>query len=703
MTVINKIREKSGLMIGVIAAALGLFILSDLFSSGGGELFGGNKRVVGEVAGDEVTLEEFSAEYERVRENYARSSGGAVPENLLPSIRAQAWQQILFQRAYKNECKKLGIAITSAELIDMIRGNNVHPGVVQSFANPETGELDRNALNNFLSNLRQYDPSVQASWQSFSQSLPPDRLRTKYENMLSKTAYVTSEEAKRAYKDKNNRADIEYLYVPLSTIPDSTLEISDNDLRSYFNKHKTDFEAEDNREIEYLSFPFRATGRDIAKVQQSLRDLIEPFKQTQNDTAFVAANSDVTQGGITSVSPSNVPVELSYEQGFEELQVGKVYGPYNAGKEFRMFKIIGQEQDSLPTARASHILFKIEDGKEAEALRKAKEVLQKIKDGANFALMAQAHGTDGTKERGGDLGWFKEGTMVQKFNDAVMNATEPGLLPEPLKTQFGYHLIKVTQTKVYKKYIIGTIRKAISPSDVTIDSVYRYAGHFTQYQNREELSQNLDSGMVLNQALRVAPTATHLNNLSGSGIRQVVMWAYKDDTKIGETSEIFDLENEFLIAIVNKKTKKGEASFENAKAEIRAAVLTQKKVEKIKEKLQNLGGTIEEIKTAYGTDAVIYAQKDLPISENNLQNIGTAPALIGQAFSLKDGEQSAPVETDNGVAIVRLNKLDTAPEVADYASYKTDLESQRTSATAFKIGKALEKLYKVKEQLYKYY
>ncbi len=703
MTLINKIRERTGLMIGIIAAALGLFILSDLFSSGGLELFNPTKRIVGTIGGQEVSLEEFATEYERIRNNYALSTGSAPPENILPSIRQQAWDQLIFRVAFRKEFDKLGLQVTDAEIIDMVQGNNIHPGVAQSFTNPQTGEVDRAAIQNFLANLDKYDVSAQASWYNFERDLAPSRLREKYERMLSKTFYATSLQAKREYQSKNSKAELRYVFVPFSSIEDSTISVSDSELRDYFTKNRKDFEGEANRELEYLSFSSRPSAEDIQNLQKQLEALREPFAQTKNDTAFVEANSD-RPNGITVVLPSNLPTELQYVEGLDGLYEGEVHGPYNAGTVFRMYKYVRKVQDSVPSARARHILFQAEGSEDdASVLKRANEVLRQIRAGASFEEMAREHGTDGTKERGGDLGWFTQGTMVEEFNDAVMNATAPGVLPQPVKTQFGYHLIEVTNTKTFDKYLIATIERDITPSDETIDRVYRQAGKYTQFKNRDELANNLDSGMILYQALNVPPTARSINNLTGNRVRQIVTWAYGDEAKVGDVSEIFDLDDQFIIAVLNKKREKGDITFEDVQEDVRTALLKKKKEEKIVNKLSELGGSLEEIQAAYGTGATIHPASGVSFDNPNITAVGFAPRVVGSAFSMKEGERSQPIVEANGVVLVELVSFDEAMEVADYSAYRRDVETRHNANASFKVNKALEKLYKVEENLHKYY
>lgn len=83
--------------------------------------------------------------------------------------------------------------------------------------------------------------------------------------------------------------------------------------------------------------------------------------------------------------------------------------------------------------RCAHILVE----KQSQAL----EVLERVRRGEDFAKVAQEVSQDGSRRRGGDLGWFGRGVMVREFEQAAF-ALQKGQISEPVKTQFGYHIIK---------------------------------------------------------------------------------------------------------------------------------------------------------------------------------------------------------------------------------------------------------------------
>ena len=153
MALINKIREKSGVAVTVIAISLILFMVGgDLL--GPNSLLGDSKQVVGEIAGKEINIKDFQSRVDGFRQNYEAQSGRSLNEGELASLRDQAWNQFVVDIAYKKQYDKLGLAVTDEELYDMVQGNHISPSILQAFSDPTTGRFDKNAVINYLKNLK---------------------------------------------------------------------------------------------------------------------------------------------------------------------------------------------------------------------------------------------------------------------------------------------------------------------------------------------------------------------------------------------------------------------------------------------------------------------------------------------------------------------------------------------------------------------
>jgi peptidyl-prolyl cis-trans isomerase D len=196
---------------------LGLFIVgSDLLGPAGTSGMFGNDEKIGEIAGEKITLQAFQAELQQTQANYAMQTGRTPAEAEMGGMRDQAWNQIIFRTAYQEQFNKLGLAVTDDELEDMVQGSHVHPVIKQTFVNPTTKEFDKALVIRYLQSLRSdsISPQQRAAWETFEQQLGPERLRSKYENLLKNTAYVTKAEAKREYEAQTAKANASVLYVP---------------------------------------------------------------------------------------------------------------------------------------------------------------------------------------------------------------------------------------------------------------------------------------------------------------------------------------------------------------------------------------------------------------------------------------------------------------------------------------------------------
>jgi peptidyl-prolyl cis-trans isomerase D len=172
---------------------------------------------------------------------------------------------------------------------------------------------------------------------------------------------------------------------------------------------------------------------------------------------------------------------------------------------------------------------------------------------------------------------------------------------------------------------------------------------------------------------------------------------------VGDVSEVFELENGYVIALLTKKSEKGTADLEDVREEIEAKVKSQEKGKIIQKKLQDMSGTLDEIAAAYGEDANVYSTSELKISDNSLPGVGFDPKAVGKVFALNSGETSQPVIGENGVLIIETQAITEAPEIADYTSYKNQLQQQRGQRSGFEIAEAIREAANIEDKRYKFY
>ncbi|EJF09085.1 peptidylprolyl isomerase [Pontibacter sp. BAB1700] len=701
MALINKIREKSGWAVGAIAIGLGVFVVGGDLLGPNSRLLGNDTTTVGEIAGEKIDYQRFDMVFQQIKAQYEGQVQRAATESEMAMMREQAWNQLIFQIALQKEYDRLGIQVSEEELADMVQGNNIHPSVRQAFTNPQTGEFDRAQVVQYLQNLDQ--TGGRPMWVNFEQSILNDRIQTKYSNLLTKSVYVTSAEAKKHFEAQNTIANMKVLYVPYFSIADSAVQVTDAQLKDYYERNKELYKVEDGRTLEFVTIPVAASTEDMNYFQEELKDLTEQFAASTNDSAFVNTHSDLPYDG-TYLHTAELPEQLHEIAPLEE---GKVYGPYNDGDTYALYKIMDIRDGSVNTARASHILIKPEnDSPEAKqaALAKAKDIQTQIKNGADFAAMAAQHGSDGTAAVGGDLGYFTEGRMVPAFEKAVFGATTEGLLPAPVETEYGYHIIKITAPKSKRTYKVAAVQRSLDASDATRDQAYAMADELAGTSgSTQEFRENVKKNEALSveEAANVGKNNVLVGNLSNA--RELVRWAYSKDTSVGDVSPVFEINDQYVIATLTGKREKGYAKIEDVKEELTAAVRNEVKAQQIMAKLKGASGSLDQIAANYGPDAIIREAEEVSLASGAIPGLGLEPVAIGRAFGLKPGSRTAPIEGQGGVVVVELINLTNAPDAQDLSGVKTQLVNNRTSRVETNAFEAIKEKADIKDNRVRFF
>ena len=276
------------------------------------------------------------------------------------------------------------------------------------------------------------------------------------------------------------------------------------------------------------------------------------------------------------------------------------------------------------------------------------------------------------------------------------------MLPNLVETDFGYHIIKVTGVKTNRTLKIATISRLLIPSDQTRDEAFRKADFFAGTSgNLQEFESNAQNDNILIQeAPNVDKNARRFGTLSNA--RNVVSWLFRT-ASIGRVSEVYEVDDNYVVAVMTGESDQGIADLEEVRNEITVKVKNQKKADIIKDKLNSSEGDLEGIASEYGADANVYTSSDLKLNTNSLPNVGFAPEAVGVAFALESGERSQPIATDNGVLILEMVSLTPAPQIADYSLYKQQLTQQYENGVGFNIANAIKEYADIEDRRYKFF
>ncbi len=705
MATLQNIRNRGSLMVAiVIGLALGAFILGDMLNSGS-NLMKPSQMKIAEIDGESVQYPDFQKKVEELSEIYKENSRQTqIDENTLEQIRDQVWQSMLQDKILGKASSELGITVGADELFDMVQGNNPHPIIQQMFKNPQTGEVDKSSMLQFLKSLETNATPLQKSyWLYIENQIIQDKLRTKYNSLVSKGLYVTSEEAKTSLEGRNKNASFQFIALNYSSVADSAVKVTDSELNDYYAKHKEEYKQEKTRKIEYITFDVLPSAADNAATQKWVTDSKAEFATVQDNEQYINVNSE-TRFDPTFFKKEELVPEMA-EWAFAAQQ-GDIYGPYFENNAYKLAKV--DQFKLIPdSVQASHILINpqtVGGAPQAQALVDSLKKL--IENGASFSELAMKYSGDpGSASKGGDLGWFKRKQMVPEFEAAAFNGEVNKLYVAG--TQFGLHLIKPTKKgKETNQVRIAILSRNVEPSTDTYQKIY---GEASKFASENPNPENFNKA-VLEQKLNKKIAALKENDREVVGLessRQLVRAAFTADKGEilvnNEGSSIFEFGNKFVIGMLAEATEEGNSTFEEAKSLVDLAVRKQKKAELLAAKMKNASSgesSLESIASKLSTN--VNEASGLNFDTYSIPVAGFEPAVVGTVSNLSENKISEPIEGINGVYLAKVTAIvKNAGE--DLKGEKTRLAqalSYRAGSQAFE---SLKKLADIEDKRSKFY
>jgi len=666
MQIIQRIRDKgAAITVTVIVLCLIGFILMDS-KQGNNQLFGSNTQSLGKVNGETIEIGEFNkrnnqAELQEEQRSGQRPSGTKVNE-----IRDQVWNQIIAERIFFAEAEKLGIGFSPAELSSILLSSEPNNPFMQQqgMTDPATGKLDITKAQEALRNIKKLKGEQRESVNTeIINPLKLTSIVTKYSSLINAGAYYPKWMQEKETAEAKNFAEISYVAIPYNEISDSAVKVTDADINNYVKKNKELFKQDAGRIISYVSFSQLPSQDDSNKVKVQIQEIKTSFIADTNAQAFVARNTSIIDFQDTYLPKAKI--QSSQTDSIAKLPVGAVYGPYLDGGSYVVAKMLGSKQ--LPdSVSARHILIPTVNPQTGEmvnadtsAKKLADSIFNAIKGGADFAALAAKYSSDGSKDKGGDLGTFGFGAMVPEFNDFTFN--KPVGSKDVVKTQFGYHVIEITNQKNFSPaYKIAFVAKEINSSDLTINNSSLQATKASAVKNAAELSKYVAANglkMVQN------PTPVKENDFSLGGLqeaRQLVRWAF--DAKKGDVSEPFSIGDEFVVAEVDKVLEEGVQDAETARSGAEAIIRNEKKAAIIKTKL-GAAPTLEAAAAAYNKQIQqAGADSSITFSSQIINGVGIEPKMLGAAFNKAfQAKPTPPFAGTSAVYVMKVNSIKTKP------------------------------------------
>jgi peptidyl-prolyl cis-trans isomerase D len=706
MATLERIRNRAGLLVGiVIGMALLAFVLGDLFSQGGAA-FRGDRFEIAEVAGKSIPYKRFRNEVEELSEINKFSSGqSTIDAETREQIREQVWQRMTREYVMTDVYDDLGIAVSAEELWDMVQGENIHPMIRRIFTNPETGQVNTLAIIRFLKSYDQ-DPTGQrrAYWLYLEDQMVRERKFTKFSNLVNKGLYLTTSESEHLANLTARNVDFNFVMQNFRAIPDSLISISQGDLKDYYEDHQQLYKQSASRDIEYVAFDIEPTERDIESAREYITEMQEDFRQATENREFVNLNSDVQ---FDDNYYKQEELSDSIAEFMFSASPGDMYGPYREDEAFKLSKLTDVRY--LPdSVRARHIL--IQPSRRTrniqQAQNQADSLLQEIRQGADFAELAEQYSMDqATAPEGGNLGWIKRGEMVESLTDTAF-FSQTGAV-KMVQSQYGFHILEVLEKgRTSKKVQVGTLVRRIEPSSETYQNVYTEASKFAgKNQSYEDFQQAIQEQ---NMTKRMA-NSVQINSRSIPGFedaRNLIRSAF--DTKEGNiitsnNDPIFEISEKFIIGFVTEVNKEGIASLEDVENDVRLKVKENKKAALLKERFnQALGDSESLAAVASELGLEIMEANDVNYNTYSIPGAGSEPAVVGAATAMEQGQISYPIQGENGVYMIRVNQIEEGQKMSTQMIRQREMQRYQRTA-AFEAFTALKEAADIVDKRHKFY
>ncbi len=683
MSIIQTIREKGAwILIGAIAVALIAFIVQDSFHSM--NMFSDIPTEIGKVNGTKINAAEFDERFRRAEEMY-RQQGFPLNDMMRTNIRDGIWNEYVDDAILTEKYERLGISVSDKELSDILYGENPPPDLRQQFTDPNTGQYDPNAAYQQIQALRKQrnTPQYASFFQQYLPALSKNRQKEKYVSLLRSSVYVPKWLVEKINTDNSQRAAVQLVNVPYSSVPDSAVTVTDAAIRQYVEAHKDEYKQEDSRSIEYVVFDASPTSADSAEIRSQMEAVKGEFAATEDIATFFIGNGSETP--YTDAFELRSKIRSEHLDSIVGLQKDEVFGPYVEGGNYVMTRMI--DRRVMPdSVKVRHILIKTADqGRitlaDSTAKRRVDSIALAIRRGADFNQMVLEYSDDpGSTQTGGEYdftssqfpGISKEFAEVAFYGLAGDNRVVKVENP----AYSGYHYIEVLRQKDFEPaFKIAEFTKAIVPSQETITRQNGLAAQFAaESRDRKSFDENArknDYNKLI--ATDIQPLDGIISGLGSS--REVVKWIF--GAKQGTVSETpFQVDDKFVVPAVTRIYKAGTMDVERARPLVESIVRNQEKAKKI---AATIGTPTSVEAAAQATGQEVVKLDSLMFNSPFIPNVGQEPKVIGAAFNPGfEAKPSGPIAGNGGVFVVKVDNIGAVanPEV-DVTQQQQQMRSNR--------------------------
>ena len=655
MAVLEKIRVKLGIFITVVIALALLSFIIDPSTLQSVSATMSSKYDVGEINGKTVSYNEFQKDVEYYTSiNEMMTGTTASTEQQQVAIRNQAWQELINKFLFLKNAKAAGISVSESEMLALTTGDMVSPMIAQNPAfMDESGNFSKERLVQFVQQAgSDQSGSLKSYWNYLQNTIYTQQYYAKYGSLFTQSDFTNPLMLANEVEDNNNTTDVEFVMVPYGFATDSTIVVSDSEIKAYYDSHKKFYKQPASRDIEYVVIEVKPSDEDIAATNKMVMDVYDEFATTDNMKNFLLKNSDrqlstyyYKRGELNTISPDINDFVFNDGKG-----ASKVFTKNNT---FYVARVLDTKM--IPdSVYVRHILLQGDQESLADSLV---DVLKRGKESfSNLAALYSADQNTATPERG-DIGWMTQTYMIPGF-ESVMTAKLNTIFT--LDTQYGKHIVEVTdRTEPIEKKQVAILERETLASKETFNDYYAKANAVAaksegKYENFKKAVE--EEGLYAHPMNRMLESSDRLGAIDDT--KEVTRWVF-EQKKPGKVSNIITVNNNyFFVVALTGIHKEGYASVSEVSSSIKSILYAEKRGEKVAsevaEKIKGLG-SMEAIASALETS--VSTKEGITFASMTSQ--GLDPKFIGAVSVAEPGKISAPLAGNIGVYVYKVTAHDT--------------------------------------------
>lgn len=701
MAILNSIRKRGVFLIIIIALALFSFILADVIRNGG---FSSEKSLttVATINGETLTRDIFMKQVELTQRNLGENGTTAQAINMV-------WDRELRNVLQQQQYDALGLTAQKEQLEEALRMGLASNPTFQD----ADGVFSSLKVQEYIANVKATNPTAYQQWLDYENNLKSGALQTTYYNMIKAGMRSTLSEGEQEYRYQNDKINMQYVYVPYTSIPDTDVSVTDSEIEAYIRKNAADYEQTPQVDVQFVSFSEAPSDADIADAETTITSLLKDrevynsninateilkgLENTQDYQNFINDNSDVPFQDRYFFK-SDIPEAIA--EDLFATPLNGIYGPYKLGNNNNISKVIGitQMPDSV---QSRHILIRYQGSfRASDAITRSKEDAKAMADSIagvlkrnknKFEALAKTLSDDkSNSDNGGDLGYSGPGKLTKDFNDFIFD-NKTGTLGV-VETEFGFHVVEVQEQKNKQKAMkFATISKEIEASEKTLNEVFANASRFEVAAQKGDFSQIAKTQeLALKPVNKIGALDATIPGVGNN--RSIVNWAFGEDVSVGDVKR-FSILDGYVVVQLTRKSPKGLMSIAEASSLVMPKLRNAYKAKQIMATIS--GDDLDAIASSQGI--TVQNATAITMAAPTIPGAGAEPEVVGAAFAKAAGETTSLIAGEKGVFKVRVTAVNNAPALENYASYANQLNSAATPAVNTKVYQALKNAAEIED------